>query len=671
MGAALWRPLGAQQAALPVPDTAHATEWGTFELHKFMQPIGTERYAIVHDSAGTVTLTDAFEFTDRGSHVPLMTTLREAADGAPLHYAIKGNVSRESTVDAGADVAGPAATVRTDSTTRHLTSAEPAFPIEGYAPLAVQQALIRYWATHGRPGSVATFFGARVAVTARGSDTVTHGGQPTALTRYSIGGLIWGIETVWLDDSLRLVAAVTVDAEFDHFEGLRTGYEEDLGFFVRRAATDAMAVLAALSAGATPPAMDLTRPLAIVGADVIDATGSPTIPDATIVVQDGRIVAVGPRRKVKVPKHATVIDATGKTVLPGLWDMHAHYEQVEWGPIYLASGVTTVRDVGNELEFITAVRDALQSGHGVGPRLLMAGVIDGPGPKGLGIVRAATPDEGRARVDRYHEAGFQQIKIYSSVPLDVLTAICAEAHRFGMTVTGHIPDGLNAYQGVEAGMDQINHVQYIAPLMVASDPRPSSGQIPPALDTASAESRRTLAFLLEHHTVVDPTLSIFEWVYHPASTPYVDLEPGVAKVPPSMTSQLTHSGARPEIAAWASAQLALYMATVGTLHARGVPIVAGTDQTVPGYSLHRELELYVQAGFTPLEAIQAATIVPARIMHLNGELGTVTVGKRADLLIVDGHPLAHIADTRNVWRVVQGGRVYDPAPLWRSVGFTP
>jgi imidazolonepropionase-like amidohydrolase len=180
-----------------------------------------------------------------------------------------------------------------------------------------------------------------------------------------------------------------------------------------------------------------------------------------------------------------------------------------------------------------------------------------------------------------------------------------------------------------------------------------------------------LTFLVAHHTVVDPTLAIFEWAYHPASMPYSDLEPGVLHAPPSLANQLTHTGAPPAEAAWAAARLNRYIATVGALHARGVPIVAGTDQTVPGYSLHREIELYVRAGFTPLEAIQAATIVPARVMHLDEELGTVTVGKRADLIIVDGHPLERVSDTRNVWRVIQGGRVYDPAPLWRSVGFTP
>src|SRR5262249_37134171 len=133
-------------------------------------------------------------------------------------------------------------------------------------------------------------------------------------------------------------------------------------------------------------------------------------------------------------------------------------------PIYLAAGVTTIRDVGNELDFILAVRDAVAAGKGVEPRMLLAGIIDGPGPSGMGAVRASTPDEARQRVDRYHDAGFAQIKVYSSVPLEVLRAITAEAHRLGMTVTGHVPEGMNALTAINAGLDQINHAQYLTAL---------------------------------------------------------------------------------------------------------------------------------------------------------------------------------------------------------------
>ena len=201
--------------------------------------------------------------------------------------------------------------------------------------------------------------------------------------------------------------------------------------------------------------------LAIVGGTLIDGTGAAPVPDSAILIEKGRIVAAGPRSTVKIPHGFTKIDARGKTILPGLWDMHAHFEQVEWGPIYLAAGATTVRDVGNEFEFITAVRDAIANGRGLGPRMLLAGVVDGSGPLALGVERVDTPEEAKMWVDRYHDAGFQQMKIYSSVKLEELKDVTAEAHRLGMTVTGHIPEGLNAYQGVDAGMDQINHVDYV------------------------------------------------------------------------------------------------------------------------------------------------------------------------------------------------------------------
>ena len=139
--------------------------------------------------------------------------------------------------------------------------------------------------------------------------------------------------------------------------------------------------------------------------------------------------------------------------------MHAHYEQVEWGPIYLAAGVTTVRDVGNEYDFITQVRDAVNSGKALGPHMLLAGIVDGDGPYAIGITRVNSPADAQKWVTRYHDSGFQQIKIYSSVKPDNVKAICADAHKVGMTVTGHIPIGMNAYEGVDDGMDMINHIQ--------------------------------------------------------------------------------------------------------------------------------------------------------------------------------------------------------------------
>jgi len=201
---------------------------------------------------------------------------------------------------------------------------------------------------------------------------------------------------------------VTCDAEFDHFEAVRSGYESALGRFVSRAGADGMAALSEVSKRI---AGTQSNTLALTGGTLIDGTGRASLPDAVVVIRNGRIVATGPRSQVHIPKDAQVVDARGKTILPGLWDMHAHFEQVEWGPLYLAAGVTTVRDCGNELEFITAVRDAVAHGRGLGPRILAAGIVDGSGPSALGTERVDTPDPAREWVHRYHGAGFQQMKI--------------------------------------------------------------------------------------------------------------------------------------------------------------------------------------------------------------------------------------------------------------------
>jgi hypothetical protein len=231
---------------------------------------------------------------------------------------------------------------------------------------------------------------------------------------------------------------------------------------------------------------------------------------------------------------------------------------------------------------------------------------------------------------------------------------------------------MNARDAVEAGMDQINHISNIRPIMVAPPPASAgAGAASPALDLSGPEATAALKFLAEHHTVVDPTLALYELVLHPIDRPAAAFEPGIVKLAPELRSALQHLGTSATDSARAQAQLREFLAITGALHRAGITIVAGTDQTVPGHSLHRELELYVQAGFTPMEAIQAATVVPARVMHLDAEVGTIAVGKRADLLVVDGNPLQSFSDLRRVRLVVAGGRRYEPAALWRSVGFEP
>jgi imidazolonepropionase-like amidohydrolase len=626
-----------------------APEQGVFHLHKFEQLIGQETYTLTRSQEEVVLRSD-FKFTDRGTPVPLTATLVMEPDLTPRNFEIKGKISRFSSIENSVHgrSAGPVT----------IAPGERFFDIQGYAPVSVQMMLVRYWRSHGSPKSLKTLPRGEVEIQDLGPEKFLIGGRQVELHKLSLRGLIWGMESLWLDARGNLIALVSVDAEMDHFEAIAEGYEEGLADFVGGAARDGMANLAKVAAGFSAKTSLVT---AIVGGRLIDGTGKPAVENAVVVLKDGKIAAAGPAASTPVPEGAQVIDAHGKSVLPGLWEMHAHFEQVEWGPIYLATGVTTARDVGNEREFIVAARDAIAEGKGIGPRVVAAGVVDGSGPFSLGVVRVDTPEQAREQVRKYQQAGFQQIKVYSSVKPEVLKAVTAEAHRLGMTVTGHIPQSMNAIQGIEAGMDQINHVMYLATVMVD----PETGTI----SEDSPQVKKVIALLRQHHTVVDPTLALMELLTHPTDKPVSTFEPGILEVAPELREGLETMGVPPQQSAQAAARFRLLMTTVRLLHAAGIPIVAGTDQAVPGFSLDREIELYVQAGFTPMEAIQAATLVPARAMGMEKESGTIEPGKRADVIVVDGNPLESIHDIRKIYMVFANGRGFQPEPLWSSVGF--
>ena len=632
-------------------------ESGKYRLYKFEQPIGEETYTISRERDALV-LTDTFLFTDRGTRVPLDTVFRAVPDLTPRSLTSNGKSSRVSNVNV-------------DLRVQEETTPKPVFAINGYSPVAQQMLMLRYWLRHGSPVPLPILPRGSVDIRRQGVERVSANGRSVTLTRYSVSGLIWGREVLWLDGRQRLVALVGTDAEFDHFEATADGYEALLPAFVATAAQDGMAALAALS-----QRLRVTQqgPLAIVGATLIDGTGRPAVPDSVVVVSNGRIVAAGARNSTPIPGGATVFDAGGKTLVPGLWDMHAHFEQVEWGAIYLAAGVTTVRDVANELEFIAAVRNAIREGRGLGPRMLLAGVVDGSGPTAIGVERVDSPADAERWVAAYKKAGFEQMKIYSSVRLEEVKAVCDAAHRAGMTVTGHIPNGIDIFQGVEAGMDQVNHIEYLLPPLAKAPEGASRAdrlQAMASVDVTGAEAQREIEFLKRHDTVIDPTLALYEWLYHPLDQPVSAFEPGITRVAPELAQPLNNAGASAEMAPILRRVFQNEMAMVGALHKAGVRVVAGTDQSIPGHSLHRELELYVQAGFTPLEAIQAATSVPAQVMGLEQEVGTIEVNKRADLIVLDANPLDDIHNIRTVKHVVANGVIYPTAELWESVGFTP
>jgi imidazolonepropionase-like amidohydrolase len=588
-----------------------ADERGTLLLHFLELPVGQESYEI----SGNELHAD-FEYTERGSKVPLTATLRVAPDLTPVEFEAHGRSYRPFSVDASFRAgAGERA---------------PFFTIAGYAPFSVQMMMLRYWLAHGKPK--------RMKQRPAGDDLlIEQTGRDGTFDRFAVSNVVWGRESLWLNERRELAAAVSYAGNLP-IEAVRPEYREMLPALIASANADRLKWLETL---AVKPLAQAS--FAIFNARLIDGRGGAPIEHASVVVRDGRIVAAG---QIRVPDGVRKIDAHGASLLPGLWEMHAHFAQVEYGPAYLAAGVTTARDLGDEFEFITAVRDAINARGALGPRLILAGLVDGSGTGTFGITWADTPEQGRAAVKKFKSAGFAQMKIYNRIHADVLKAITAEAHGEGMTVTGHVPEGMTAVEGVGAGMDMINHF----------------GPITQTVRTMGLE--RAVAFFKDHRTVIDPTLAWGELLARPKTQEIASFEPGFAKAPYTLTSMIGSASGR-------GSHLDDSFAILRALHAAGVPIVAGTDKAVPAHSFHRELELYVQAGLPPMDVIQIATIGSARVVGMDQEVGSIEAGKRADMILVDGNPLEDFASLRRVVRVISNGRMFDPAELWSSVGFKP
>jgi len=625
------------------------TESGLIRLYFLQNPVGSERYNLRADG-DRQTLEANFEFTDRGGFLPVKSTLVMRGDSTPESFTAKGMTYRYVHVDTAVKVEGHEAAIRVNDQPRPTAPVPPKFfTLQGFAPLSVQMMLIRYWNTHGQPRALKLLPDGEARIEHRGRDTIEIAGRRYTLERYSVDGATWGGESIWLDANGAFAAGTTYTGGLP-FEAVREEYAPALATFVKRGVEDRMVDLERISKAVSKPVV--SGPLAVVGARLIDGNGGAPIEDSVIVIDNGRIVAAGARAKVTVPKGATTIDARGKTVIPGLWDMHAHYANIDWSPVYLAAGVTTARDMGGEDESLLAIREGVASGRTIGPRLLVAGWVDGGDPEGLGSVRVDTAEQARAAVKRYHDAGFEQMKLLNVLKMPAVRALTAEAHRLGMTVTGHSPNGVTAREAIDGGYDQFAHTPRLG-------------------DPTSADAREQIAYFKQHGTTVNTTESWTELQARPITTPMRTFQPGADKTPAAQRFLFSTMGATNLDQKTWEARQARTLAGIRAMHDAGVPIVAGSDKGVPGHSLLREIELYVKAGISPMEAIRAATIVPARLMKLDRESGTIEAGKVADLVLLDGNPLERIANIRTARIVISRGRVMDTATLWRAAGFQP
>jgi len=417
------------------------------------------------------------------------------------------------------------------------------------------------------------------------------------------------------------------------------------------------------------------------GGRVFDSEHAKLISGVSVLGSGNRIRAVGPERELQIPADSEVIDVSGKVVIPGLWDMHAHLFEAD-GPLYVGCGVTTVRDLGNDIEVLGELRERYDAGKAVGPRVIPAGLVDGPGPLAAPTgVLADTEDAARAVVDRYADLKYPQIKIYSSVKPELVPIIVRQAHVRGLRVSGHIPFGMIAEDAVKGGFDELQHINFIFLNFLAD--RTVDTRTPlrftlvaehaPELDLESARVESFVALLQKRGVVVDPTLTVFEEQFAtgrrevPAAYRFI-----ADRLPPTSRRSLMGRGVPGPDGKekdYRGAFRALQQ-MVALLWRKGVPLVAGTDARLPGFALQRELELYVNAGLTPATVVQLATFNAAKIMKMADRSGSLVAGKLADLAIIDGDPTIRIGDIRRVVSVMKDGLLYDSKELEEAIGLS-
>jgi imidazolonepropionase-like amidohydrolase len=421
---------------------------------------------------------------------------------------------------------------------------------------------------------------------------------------------------------------------------------------------------------------------------VIDVKGGPSQTHRCVIVQSNRIVDVAGHEKCSEQKRGEIvhIDGKGKFLIPGLWDMHVHMVFGDWFPrgkevtlpLFIANGITGVRDMGGELEVLQQWRKEISAGTLIGPRIVMSGpMLDGPQPRFPSSVAIKTPDDGRRAVDDLTKRGADFIKLQSLIPRDAVFAIADEARKQSITFVGHVPDAVRASEMSNAGQKSFEH---LIGIFEGSSPledefikgSKSEGKFLSTYDPKRAAA--LFALLAKNQTWQCPTLV---WERGGNLIDQTDFgRDARAKYAPAYWKDVTWKRFTDEIEhdfntddlTTRKAFVAKELEVVNEMHHAGVQFLAGTDTPpgvyiFPGFSLHEELQRFVAAGFTPLEALQTATLNPAKFFGREDDLGTIENGKLADLVLLNADPLDDIANTQKIEAVIVNGRYLSRAEL--------
>jgi hypothetical protein len=427
---------------------------------------------------------------------------------------------------------------------------------------------------------------------------------------------------------------------------------------------------------------------------VIDVTGAPPSPDQTVVIEGDHISLMGPAEKISAPKNAQVVNASGLYLIPGLWDMHVHIWETERAfPMFIANGVTGVRNTGGHLDELKRWREDTASRTLLGPRMVICGpVVDGPNPShpdhSIVVHNAA---EGRNAVISLKKNGVDFVKVYDGVPREAYFAIADEAKKQRIPFAGHVPESMQNSEASNAGQASIEHLGLILEEVstnnneirrIRATPAKSPAEYPPriarelqlSLDGYSDKKLKDLAALfVKNVTWQVPTLVSSNVLAH-ANDASFGKDVRLAYVPAadreawSPAQNMFVRFSPPEYWVQRGREFQKELEIVTDLHRAGVQFLAGTDSggvsyLYPGFSLHDELAFLVQAGFTPMEALQAATLKPAQFLGLSDHLGTIAPRKLADLVLLEANPLDDIHNAHKIRAVILRGRYLDRAAL--------
>jgi imidazolonepropionase-like amidohydrolase len=436
------------------------------------------------------------------------------------------------------------------------------------------------------------------------------------------------------------------------------------------------------------------RVLVITHVTVIDTTGGVARSDETIIVRGDRIAEQGPSGKVRIPEGAQTVDARGKFLMPGLWDMHVHLDFRDYLPLFIANGVTGVRVMWGDPEH-WQWRKQIDDGQLLGPRMMIgSAIIDGPNPYWRGSISVANEAQARQAVDEAKRDGADFVKVYQFLPRDLYLDIADEAKKQAIPFAGHVPISVTAEEASEAGQKSFEHLVGVLPACssrsaeleeAAREDLAEDLQTRPKfwgthtttlrnelIETYSPQKAAALSAVFKRNgTWQCPTLTLLHMFAYGDEPAFLN-DPRLKYVPPGMKagwdpSSVDNRKQTAEDFAYLKREFRKDLEVVGTMQRSGVGILAGTDAQNPysfyGFSLHDELGFLVDAGLSPMQALQAATINPARFFGDEKDFGSVEVGRFADLVLLDANPLVAIANTKKIDAVVYRGELFPKASL--------